>query len=234
MDEQTAPKLETPPVNSTSAIPPPQVNKKTFLSPLKIFFILVAVGLLLGGGRYLGSSKKISSISPTPSPTQSAIIPLVPIANHAISPTSAQPKKIIKAGLTDSSTSFKPYNIEIPLGWIDNHEPGSVVDKLTISKNGYSVVISQGAMGGGGCVYKGDPPQEMAQSFTDFVGITGKEGQYRRSWTTEGEYTICQKSSTENSYGFPTQFGAINVKTPTPSDSSVMAEIDGMIASITK
>lgn len=199
----------------------------------KIMLGVVIVGLLLFGGYYLGTrNNKTPKISITPTPAQTMEKTISPTSQTTpISPTKAS-TKTIKGGLTNDSTSFKPYSVEIPTGWTDVRDTTDITDKLTISKNGYSLTIYQAPFGGGGCLYKGDPDTPMAQSYTDYVQIAGTNTQYRRSWNTVGQYTICQKHPSENSYGSPTTYGAISAKSPSPADSTIMAEIDGMIASL--
>lgn len=214
----------------------PQVIKKgggffAFLG--KVFIFLIIIGLLVGTGYYLGTTNNLNA-NPTPSPTSTATTSPTQIP---LSPTAAsQNTKTVKAGLS-GATSFKAYAIEVPAGWTDARETtlAAGIDKLTLTKSGYSVTIYQAPMGGGGCIYEGDPPNEMAQLYTDFAEINGKSGQYRRSWT-EGPgqsvtYAICQKG-VENSYGIMTSFGAISVVTPNPADPKMLSEVDGMIASL--
>ncbi len=226
----TAPESETTVVNN----PPAPQNKKPFPVFGKVMIGIAAIALLLFGGYYLGSSKKSSdTVTPTPAPTKAIIEQPTQAMKQEVSPTIGS-KKTVKAGLTDGSTSFKPYMVEIPADWTDKHETTNVSDKLIISKNGYTINILQAAFGGGTCTYKGDPPAEMSQTFTDFTDIAGKEGQYRRSWNTGGEYTICQKNPTGTSYGSPTKYGAISAKSPSPADATTLSELDSIIASITK
>lgn len=234
--QPTTPPTPTPVVSS----PQPQVNKKDPFSLIgKVVIVLVIVALLVGGGYVLATKfgmKKDLSMQKA-APTQVANVPIatsVPVATA--SPIIAT-KKTVKAGLTNGSTSFKPYSIEIPIGWTDTRDKTDITDKLTITKGKYSLAIYQAPIGGGGCTYKGDPPAQMAQSFSEFVGITGTSAQYKRSWNTSGNpagtisHTVCQKG-TDGSFGSPTSFGAISIKTPNVTDDKTLTEIDGMIASI--
>ena len=108
------------------------------------------------------------------------------------------------------------------------------MDKLTLTKLGYKMTISEGAFGGSGCLYPGDPPQEMAQTFTSYVEITDPNGFiFRRSSTGAGGWTVCQKGS-GGSFGAPTSFGHINIAEPSVSDSTVVGEIDQILASLKK
>lgn len=239
MDEVTTPTSQqiTQPADPITPQPLHEQNKKytSFFTILgKLFlFLLLALSLLLGG-YYLGSKKNSETlVPPTPTLTTSPTETLP-------SPTSAsQTTKAVKAGLS-GTTSFLPYSIDVPGGWTDARETtiAAGIDKLTLTKNGYSVTIYQAPMGGGGCLYKGDPEKEMAQRYTNYVDINGKNGQYRRSWTESAgqaiTYTICQKSTIDSSYGNSTAFGAISVVSPNPATTVMLAEVDGMIASLIK
>jgi hypothetical protein len=203
--------------------------------------LLVAV---LGAGYYVGTHKIIKQLSSPSSPTQT---PLTNSAHAAptFTPTStplpsqAVTKKTIQGGL-ESGTSFKKYTLQIPHDWIDKKDdtPG-VADKLILSKGAYTIVITQAAMGGGGCLYKGDSDSMMAQRFSDFVDITAPAGALRRSWNTDTDftkiqtYTICQKGE-DASFGSPTSLGAISYQTPKNPDEGMLSEMDTIIASLQK
>src|SRR6185369_1479961 len=224
------------PAASQTPTPPPAKKTGGFLGKLLLFIIIA--GLLITGGYFLGTMghKSPTDTTPTPTTAQAQVSPTqIPASPTSTSATT----KTVKAGLTTSKT-FKPYSIEVPAGWTDARETtvAADIDKLTLTKDGYSLTIYQAALGGGGCLYPGDKPSEMAQSFTDAADILGKGGQYKRSWNTPGaektiSYTVCQKSTEDSSYGSITSFGVINAVSPNPADTSTLSEIDGMIASIT-
>ena len=222
------------------ALTPPR--RKAFPIFGKITLALICTLLIFFGGYVFGKQTKQTS-PPAPSPSKEAMKQptetVIPSPTITIIPSSKT--KTVKAGLADS-TAFKPYSIDVPDGWTDVHENTQTanIDKLTLTKNGYSLTIYQAALGGGGCLYKDDPPAEMAEKFTDFSGVTGKSGNFRRSWNQDGTpvktiaYTVCQKSTTENSYGSITTFGRIDAISPNPADTTIINEIDGMIASLMK
>ena len=220
---------------------PKAIKKDPFALIGKIAVILLIAAILVVGGYLLAIKfgKKDSSMQKETS-EKSVNIPTVSATPEATATPTIISKKTVKAGLSDNSTSFKPYSISVPVGWTDSRDKTDITDKLTITKGAYSVSIYQAPMGGGACLYPGDAPSEMAQSFTDFIGITGLTAQYRRSWNKVGNpagtigYTVCQKSTTENSFGSPTSFGAISIKTPDPADAAILSEIDGMISSLTQ
>jgi uncharacterized protein YneF (UPF0154 family) len=234
---------QTPPVVTQTQTPqqpaPPPPAKKDGSSKLLIVTIgIILLGLGLVGGYFIanqniGINSDDKKLSPSPSITQNIITP-----SPTVAPTSSVKTKTVKAGLTDS-TAFKPYSIEVPAGWTDVREntQAAGIDKLTLTKNGYTLTIYQAAMGGGGCLYKGDPPSEMAQTFTDFAEIMGTTETYRRSWNQNAaktiSYNVCTKG-TDGSYSTFSSFGAISAVSPNPADATILAEIDAMIASLIK
>lgn len=210
----------------------------------KVILGALLLTLVLGAGYYIGHTKDIpGSISSTPSPTKEKATKKEnkKAANTALetpTPTQAE-KKTVSAGLWGKDTAFGPYTIQIPNGWSEKRETTQgIIDKLTISKDNYSLIIYQAAFGGGGCTYKGEPEQMMAQTFANYVDIAGKNAQFRRSWNEEQNqstisYTICQKGN-DTSYGSPTGFGAISAQSPKPAGAATLSEIDSMIASLQK
>lgn len=247
MDQQTPTPTQTPPPAQPAApVTPPQPEQKKrggiFSVLVKIFlFLLVAVGLLLGGfylGEQANQTPEASLTSQTP-PSPTTTSPLAQSDQPAVeNPTPAsQNTTPVKAGLAGDATVFEPYSIDVPEGWTDARETtvAAGVDKLTLTKNGYSVTIYQAPMGGGGCVYEEDEPNEFSQMYTNYTDINGKSGQYRRSWTeNEGKsitYAVCQKTQ-DGSYSVMSTFGAITVVSPNPAAAAMLTEIDGIIASL--
>lgn len=237
MDQQTPAANPTPPAHSFQQ---PIKKRSNFLVILVkiILFFLIAVGLLFGGF-YLGTTNTAEptpTTTPTPIATTTSSLPTEVLP----SPTPAsQNTKPVKAGLGDDTTVFEPYTIDVPAGWTDARETSvdAGIDKLTLTKNGYSVTIYQAPMGGGGCIYDKDEPVALAQLYTNFADIGGKSGQFRRSWTeSEGQsitYIMCQKNQNE-SYSGISDFGTIKIVSPNPANAEMLVEIDGMIASIIK
>jgi len=222
--------------HSSPAPPATNKNDKFFSVFGKIILVLIIAGGLLYGGYYFATQTNQKTASqPTPSSSQEKTVMTKPTENAEQIPSpSVTTTKTIKAGLSSGATSFKPYSIAVPEGWTESRETNQAagIDKLTITKTGYSLVVYQAPFGGGGCIYKGDPEAQMAQKFTEFVQI-GAE--FRRSWNPENgkplAYSVCQKAP-DNSYGSITKFGAISATSPNPSDLAIMNEVDTMIASL--
>ena len=234
MDIDTTKQPETMQVPSQ---PPAQKHNSFFSWFGKIVLFLLIAGGLAFGGYYFGThgtKKMTDSTTPTPQYTmqkddqQPTNTPM---------PTAMQKKKV-KAGMNSDATSFKPYSVELPEGWTDTREQSAITDKLILTKNGYSVSIYQAAIGGGGCLYKGDAEVMMAQKFTNFAAIAGKNADFRRSWNEDAAakiaYTVCQKNTSDGSYGSPTTFGAVSATAPKPADDTILGELDSIVASLTK
>jgi len=237
MDPQPAPQPPTlTPTNSFQQPIKKHPGILVLLGKIVLFFIIAVV--LLIGGYYLGVQSNPITVSSTPTPRS----PLPPTATPTPRPPTPTPASLntkkITAGLSGSST-FKPYSIDMPTDWTDARETTITagIDKLTFTKNNYLVTIYQSTIGGDKCLYKGDKPQDLAQTFTDFADINGKSGHYRRSWNQNSgqsiTYTICQKTDA-GSYSTLTTFGAISIVSPNPATAAMLSEIDGMIASLIK
>lgn len=217
--------------------------KRSFANVAKVIIAglaLLSIGLLLGyfftNHVVTISDKGGKTTTPTPNTTQEQPTDTSQQVGQSPTPTKSQTTKTVSGGLGGNATSFKQYTLKVPSGWTETREnDGSAIDidRLTITKGSYSLIIYQAAFGGGGCVYGNEPDQPFAQKFSNYAEISG--GQYRRSWDkstgSTNSYTVCQKGS-DGSYGSPTQHGAISVKSPEPADAATMAEIDAMIDSI--
>lgn len=200
----------------------------------KVILILLILGVIGAGAYYLGQKSatknsqnqstavSTTKIPDTPTPTIEAMKP---------SPTTTiSSRKSISAGIPKWSL----YVLSIPTGWTNKEESNesAQTDKLTLTKNSNTLVISQGAGGGGSCTYGSEPSQEMGQHFDSFIGITGFNNQFRRGTNDAGKtYQICEKGS--GGYGFPTTFGYITYNISSVSDS-ILVEMDSIVASILK
>jgi hypothetical protein len=192
-----------------------------------ITFVVLEIGI---GAFYLGKSTLNNKQSP-PTPTISQDNTQTQ-AQQQLTPTpiQAQVKTITAGGVL----SFPSYTLTLPDGWASQREQGQDSDKLTLTKLGYKITISEGAFGGSGCLYPGDAPQEMAQNFTSYVEISNPNGFiFRRSSTGLSGWTVCQKGS-EGSFGAPTIFGHISITAPVTPDATIVAEIDSILTSLNK
>jgi hypothetical protein len=204
-----------------------------FLLPgiLVMFFVIV-----VGAGAFLLGKQAVkpNTITPTPTISESDTKNVDTSQNQDLTPTKTEEKTITAGGVL----SFPKYTVSLPEGWASEREQGQDMDKLTLSKLGYKITISEGAFGGSGCLYPGDPPSEMAQTFTSFVEINNPNGfVFRRGggelFNGQRGWTVCQKGS-EGSFGAPTIFGHVNISGPATTNAEILAEIDSIFASIKK
>ena len=201
------------------------------------FISLVLIALLLVVGIYeLGKSQTPSTntvvMPPQPTITQvqaTVSATITPSPTGMVTPTGTSSKKV-SAGIKNQL--FSPYTVTIPSSWADVHTVNTTSDTLTITKGQYVLTISQAAGGAGSCNYPGDTPEPMAQSFTNFVGITGTFSQFRRGTADNKTYTVCEQKS--GGFVFPTSVGYVTYNVPPQADQATLAEMDGMIDSLAK
>jgi hypothetical protein len=202
----------------------------------KVVLVLLIVGSILYGGYYFGTQAQN-----TQKPKA------VAIENEDIDeentdietpPSETEAQVTIAAGVSKSAgLSFDQYTITTGESWTSKKESQSALDeKLTISKEGYSITIFQAATGGAICLYPGDADFEGPNSkYETFKVLTTKDGKtLRRSGNKNGTaFTICQRSA-DDSYQQPTNYGHISVTLPAIWDYTVLNEIDEILSSLKK
>ena len=197
-----------------------------------VFLVLVVGGIAFYFGTKSISTRQNPTITPTIAQTQ-----INNPQNTESTPTPTQSlTKTVNAG---GVLIFSPYSVSVPEGWTSERVQGQDNDKLTLAKLGYKLAIYEAAFGGGGCLYPGDAPSEMAQKFVSFVEIINPNGfVFRRgqSDSLPNIYTICQKNTSDDSFGTPTSFGAITLTTPGTLDKNavIFPDVDAILASLKK
>lgn len=194
----------------------------------KIFSIILFIAFV-GLGAYLLGKNQIAPNKT--SPVQTAAKNSVPTKVISVSPTIISSPTTTDTKITAGINNqfFSVYTITVPSGWVTSKKELA----LTITKGQNNITISQAAAGAGSCNYPGDTPEAMAQTFTGFVGITGKSSQFRRgSGAGSNGYTVCELKT--GGYAFPTSYGYITYTLSNPGDQTTLAEMDGMLASLTK
>jgi hypothetical protein len=218
-------------VNDQPVVQKPPRKGLNFWKYISVILIVVLIGVgAYEWGKIQTPSTNIFNI-PKPSVTQAIISPVViqsSPTSMVITPTPAAKK--VSAGIQNQL--FSPYTVTVPAGWADDHTTNTASDTLTITKGQYVLTISQAAGGAGSCLYPGDTPEAMAQTFTNFVGITGTFSQLRRGTTDNKTYTVCEQKS--GGFAFPTSVGYIIYNVPMSADQATLAEMDGMVASLAK
>jgi hypothetical protein len=220
----------------------------------KFVFLLIIVGVLLGGGIFVGIqlAKKFwpqlvpptttAKITPTVIVTPNLSGTVTPAPTNTPTPTitpSPTPTPIPLTQVQGGSSSQTLYTIMTPPGWEQNreHDDNLNTDKLTLTKNGYTVLIYQAPTGGAACWYQGDSaPEGPSVFFKSFVNINGTDGRIYRRGAAEPKnerqgYTICEK---KDAFQTPTTFGHITYNAPKNPDETLLKEIDTMIATLKK
>lgn len=204
----------------------------------KLLVIVGVVGILVGGGYYLGTKFN----KPATIPTVSIVPTQAPVTVAVVSPSSAIQQKTPTGRFAVNAGGVKPfsaYTLSGVAGWTPTKTENASSNKVVLTKGDYSVTILQGALGGGPCVFPGDKPQDMAIQLTSSTMIellTGnplRRGQTQSVNANETDFTVCQKAS-DGSYGTITDFGVINYVTPLNPDSETLAEMDAMVGSLQK
>lgn len=195
----------------------------------KLVFFVVVIGVLVGVGIYIG--KKYTPQSPS----QQAAMTVTP-TGMVHTPTNVPPTgvpTVVAGGIKP----FVAYTLMPLADWTVNktHDASVNTDKLELTKGDYQIVITQAAMGGGGCSFPGVTPAEMSIPLTDPHDISSlfKRGKAPSSVATQESYTVCQKAS-DGSYSTITSFGAITYTTPLSPAQDVLSQMDSMIGSLQK
>lgn len=214
--------------------------KKSSKLPLLIIVLLLILIVPLGGYFLMNEASKAKP-TPTPalSPTMETKENSTPTSS--ISPTSKAlnvDKSFTSAKFT--SLSFSGYTLKYPSDWTlseerDNSVPISTV---TITKNGYTLKIFQAATGGAQCIYDGSMPEGPASDYrtSKFTEITAGFGTLRQTESPKDgkmAYAYCQKSTSDNSFGQPTNVGHMSVTTnAVTADPEIIKQIEAIVTSI--
>lgn len=199
---------------------------KYLLGTISIILLLI---IIAGGAFYFGqqsaSQEREMTTTPTPTPFVTVEAPTPEVIQEDV--------KTVKAG---GVLALSAYTLTTPSDWTSQREQGEGMDKLTISKEGYKITIYQAAFGGGGCIYSGEP-EAFFTKYGNYVEIQNLNGLVFRRGQNEStgktSWTVCNKG-TDGTYGTITPFGGITIQNPLTIDEEIMAEIDGILASLKK
>ncbi len=203
----------------------------------KLVLVLLVLGLVGGAAYYFGNKnsqikQSHTTVSPTLQPTKENIT-VLPTTEETVMPTASNASRTaFSAGVPQ----FGLYVLSYPAGWTpsEQRDDNAGIDTVTFTKNGYILKIVQAGTGGGACIFGNEAPQPFSQHFNTYVEISGANNMhYRRGQTDDTHYTICEKTS-DGSYKFPTSWGPITYVTQVPTVSSILAEMDSIVASISK
>ncbi len=206
----------------------------------KIAVVVVVLGVVAGGAYYLGQKNKGTPKEEKEFVVATSDSSLTPtVTMNTVTPTS-QPVQTTK--VSAGTTTHTTYTLAVPLDWKSDHTIAEKdMDKLIISKDGYSLTIYQAAMGGS--VYsfpdakvEGPMAQEYSGNYTDFVGATGEK--YRRidssAQNKPGEKNFTVLVFGTDAYQTLTTFGAISYTTPIAPDEKILETMDSIISSLKK
>lgn len=201
------------------------------------------LGVVAGGAYYLGMTrngagkvddKLILTTGDTDGSSNSTS------GSNSTAPTPAQVAKVL---VTAGSVEHAKYTASVPEDWTVTKDPSNSndLDKLTLTKNGYTIVIYQANMGGSMYSFsdaKVDGPfaQEYSGTYSDFTGASGEK--FRRidssSQNKPGEKNYGVLVFGSDAYQTPTVFGGISYTTPLNPTADMLKEMDFIISSLKK
>lgn len=168
---------------------------------------------------------EISAVSPTPVVISAPVTP-TPVASPEVNTQKVQSGGVLV---------FKTYSLTVPSGWnmtTSGSVPGQV-NKLTLSTGSYSIVFTQAAMGGGTCVFPGDPNQPMSTTYYSYSEVTTSTGQKLRVGVlSTGDRSVCEMQN--GVWSNLTEFGRIDITSPATPDQKVLDQINSVLSSIQK
>lgn len=206
----------------------------------KVAVVVVVLGVVAGGAYYLGQrnigTPKVEKEFVVAT-SDSSVTPTVAVT--AVTPTA---KPTLTTKVSGGTTTHTTYSLDVPEDWKSDHTIAEKdMDKLIISKDGYSLAIYQAAMGGSvysfpDAIVKAPMAQEYSGKYTDFVGATGEK--YRRidssAQNKPGEKNFTVLVFGADAYQTLTTFGAIAYTTPIAPDETVLETMDSIISSLKK
>lgn len=203
---------------------------KYFLATILVLMLVLVIG---GFAFYFGRQSTQSTSNKQEMTT--SVTPTTFVTQETATPTSTKNNSNIKTVIAGGVLVFSAYSVSTPSDWASQRQQGDNMDSLTLTKGNYKIIFSQVAGGGGGCTYPGDQPAQFAQNFTTFVEITDPNGfTFRRGPVQTNSWTVCQKNTSDGSFGFPTNFGNITITTPASVDPAIIKEVDSILASLNK
>jgi len=135
-----------------------------------------------------------------------------------------------------NSLSFPGFTIQYPKDWtVNENRIENTLSELTLMKNEMEIKIYQAAMGGAGCIYKGEVPEGPYSDLRNkpYVDVISKAGIFRRTqYNDKNGYSFCQSLNNGKTFGGPTTIGGITYITPSNADESILEEMDNIIKSI--
>lgn len=206
---------------------------------MKYFFVIFLTALIVGLGvamYFKGWLPTLSFQKPqavSVQNTEVSNLSVAPLATPVVTSTpSAGPSgTVVEAGGT---LSMSKYSVNVPPDWqySRNGSGANQADTLALTNGANKIIISQGAFGGGVCVYPGDPDTPMSLKFISFTEFSDASNDSLRLGTiSAGQMAVCQKKGT--AWVDIGSFGHISVTTSSPS-TTILAEINLILSSLKK
>lgn len=140
-----------------------------------------------------------------------------------------------------AENSLKAYVIKYPADWLKAVKRDESSNVLNLSKEGYTIEITQGPMGGWGCIFEGDFSEQGAYEDyrdTPYIELESNLGILRRVamksyFPGMSMFRFCVKTN-DGYFGSPTQVGAITYIVPIDSDETMLEQMDNIISTVSE
>lgn len=204
------------------------INQKGSVLPFVGVLILL---LIVGGGAFYFGTKQNN---------QTQVLPQIPPPIVETSDTQTPNSEWVEyTSKKLQDNSFKAYTIKYPATWSKTLDRvDDILDVLTLSKNGHSIVIGQGGMGGGGCVFEGDLPEGPYEDLRNipYTEIKSNVGILRRVSTKSNKagttaFRFCVNNGTEY-FSTLTAVGNLSYDVPANPDPQTLTEMDNIVATL--
>jgi len=208
----------------------------------RVLVIVLALVAVAGVAFYYGTQKGADEASKK---TELNIVTSETNSPDTIDSTGTKVAKatVSTVQISSGAANHTQYTVTVPSDWQATKDPSnsSDMDKLTLTKNGYTVVIYQANMGGSMYSFKdakvdGPFAQEYSGTYSDFTGASGEK--YRRidssSQNKPGEKSFGVLVFGVDVYQTPTTFGGLSYTTPLSPGKDMLDEMDSIISSLKK
>ncbi|MEI6690223.1 MAG: hypothetical protein WCL07_00575 [bacterium] len=139
-----------------------------------------------------------------------------------------------------SGLSYPAYTISFPATWAVTTKKTEGTSTLTISRNGYKIIISQAAVGNAVCLFKDSPSFQGSSGdlrTKDYTEYPSDQGYILRRYFkgNEGDNSIflfCGKNETDTYFVTPLNIGGLNYAVPAKYDVGVLKEMDSIVKTL--
>lgn len=205
--------------------------------------IIIVLGSIAGAAYYYGMNRNGTAKTEKELNLSTGENDIDTSTNYDSNATQPTIAPVAKVQVAAGAIEHTKYTASVPEDWTVTKDPSNSndMDKLTLTKSGYSVVIYQANMGGSMYSFsdaKVDGPfaQEYSGTYSDFTGASGEK--FRRidssSQTKPGEKNYGVLVFGSDAYQTPTTFGGISYTTPLNPTKDMLDEMDSIISSLKK